>query len=165
MKKIAVVLAVLVSVGTLGAQAPQTPPVTPTKFVHYPATELKAYVAAVKSGGKPTFQRVNRGDHEFQSIGHRNKSSAPEMHANWADLYYFLDGEVTLHYGGKLEGAKETQAGSGEWRGGTIVGGTRQKLVAGDVASAPAGTPHQWEVENGKTVTYMTVKILKQPGH
>jgi hypothetical protein len=39
---------------------------------------------------------------------------------------------------------------------------TRQKLVAGDVASAPAGVPHFWEVENGKSVTYMTVKLGKK---
>ena len=48
-------------------------------------------------------------------------------------------------------------------RGGEIVGNvTRQKLVAGDVASAPAGVPHFWEVENGKSVTYLTVKLGKK---
>jgi uncharacterized RmlC-like cupin family protein len=85
------------------------------------------------------------------------------MHKNWADLYYVLDGEVTIRYGDRLEGGKE--GADGEVRGGEIVGNVqRQKLVAGDVASAPAGIPHFWEVEPGKTVTYMTVKIGKKHG-
>ena len=37
------------------------------------------------------------------------------------------------------------------------------RLAAGDIASSAAGVPHWWEVEPGKTVTYMTVKSLKQP--
>ena len=76
------------------------------------------------------------------------------MHNNWADLYYVLDGEVTIRYGDRLEGGKERNLGWGEFGGGEIVGNVkRQKLVAGDVASSPAGVPHFWEVEPGKSVT------------
>jgi uncharacterized RmlC-like cupin family protein len=138
------------------------PEVTPTKFVHYKAADLKQLVSALKKGEPIKFPRVHRGDHDFQGISHRAKSSeSAELHQNWADLYFVLDGEVTIRYGDRLEGGKET--GPGEIRGGEIVGNvTRQKLVAGDVASAPAGIPHFWEVEPGKTVTYMTVKLGKK---
>jgi uncharacterized RmlC-like cupin family protein len=137
-------------------------PITPTKFVHYKAAELKGYVDALKRGETIKFPGVHRGDHQFQNISHRNKSSAgAELHNNWADLYYVLDGEVTIRYGDRLEGGKE--GADGEVRGGEIVGNVqRQKLVAGDVASAPAGVPHFWEVENGKSVTYLTVKLGKK---
>ena len=37
------------------------------------------------------------------------------------------------------------------------------RLSACYIASSAAGVPHWWEVEPGKTVTYMTVKVLKQP--
>ena len=75
--------------------------------------------------------------------------------------YYVLDGEVTIRYGDKLEGGKE--GADGEVRGGEIVGNVvPEKLVAGDVASAPAGVPHFWEVEPGKSVTYLTVKLGKK---
>jgi len=105
---------------------------------------------------------VHRGDHQFQNISHRAKSSAgPELHNNWADLYFVLDGEVTIRYGDRLEGGKAGE--DGEVRGGEIVGNvTRQKLAAGDIASAPAGVPHFWEVEPGKSVTYLTVKLAKK---
>ena len=42
MKLILSTVAVMCSLGALAAQAPQAPPVTPMKFAHYPATELKA---------------------------------------------------------------------------------------------------------------------------
>jgi mannose-6-phosphate isomerase-like protein (cupin superfamily) len=89
------------------------------------------------------------------------RSAAPEMHKNWTDVYYVLDGEVTVRYGDSLEGGKEGV--DGNVNGGEIVGNVkRQKLVAGDVASSPAGIPHFYEVEPGKTVTYMTVKVGHQ---
>ncbi len=116
--------------------------------MHYKAADLKTHVDTLKRGETIKFPSVHRGDHQFQNISHRAKSSAnAELHKNWADLYYVLDGEVTIRYGDRLEGGKE--GADGEVRGGEIVGNvTRQKLVAGDVASAPAGVPHFWEVEN-----------------
>ena len=94
------------------------------------------------------------------AIAPRSSASA-ELHKNWADLYYVLDGEVTIRYGDRLEGGKE--GADGEVRGGEIVGNVvREKLAAGDVASAPAGVPHFWEVEPGKSVTYLTVKLGKK---
>ena len=135
---------------------------TPTQFVHYKAADLKAFVETLKKGETIKFPSVHRGDHQFQNISHRAKSSAgAELHKNWADLYFVLDGEVTIRYGDRLEGGKE--AADGEVRGGEIVGNvTRQKLAAGDIASAPAGVPHFWEVEPGKSVTYLTVKLGKK---
>ncbi len=161
--KIAAAAAVLVT-GLAGAQAPQPPPVTPTKFVHYPASELSPLANTLKGGGQIKFNRVHRGDHDFQGMSFRAKSAgAPELHNNWADVYYILDGEVNHHTGGTLEGGTERTPGSGEFGGGKIVGATSVRLAAGDIASSAAGVPHWWEVEPGKTVTYMTVKVLKQP--
>jgi len=156
--------AVVFSVAMATAQAPQPPPVTPLKFAYYPATEIKALANTLKSGGQIKFNRLHRGDHDFQGMSFRAKSAgAPEMHNNWADLYYIIDGEVLHHTGGTLEGGTERNPGSGEFGGGKIVGAKVVRLAAGDIASSAAGQPHWWEVEPGKTVTYMTVKILKQP--
>ena len=165
MTKILVVASALVfCVAMATAQAPQPPPVTPMKFAYYPATDLKALANTVKGGGQIKFNRLNRGDHDFQSFNFRAKSTAaPELHNNWADLYYIVDGEVLHHTGGTLEGGPERNPGSGEFGGGKIVGARVVRLAAGDIASSAAGQPHWWEVEPGKTVTYMTVKILKQP--
>jgi quercetin dioxygenase-like cupin family protein/beta-galactosidase beta subunit len=146
------------------AQAPQPPPVTPMKFAYYPASDIKALATTLKGGGTITFPRLHRGDHDFQGMSFRPKSAgAPELHNNWADLYYIIDGEVLHHTGGTLEGGTERNPGSGEFGGGKLVGARAVRLGAGDIASSAAGQPHWWEIEPGKTVTYMTVKILKQP--
>src|ERR687898_293234 len=162
MKPLVSASALLFCVTIATAQGPQPLPVTPTKFAHYTAADLTALANTLKGGGQIKFPGLHRGDHHFQGMRFRAKSAGgPEMHNNWADLYYILDGEVAIRYGDRLEGGKEGV--DGEVRGGEIVGNvTRQKLAAGDVASAPAGVPHFWEVEPGKSVTYLTVKIGKK---
>ena len=165
MKNIMLGLTAVLCFGVVAAQGPQAPPVTPTKFAYYPATELKTLANTLKGGGQIKFPRLHRGDHDFQGMSFRAKSAGgPEMHNNWTDLYYILDGEVLHHTGGTLEGGTERNPGSGEFGGGKIVGAKAVRLSAGDIASSYAGVPHWWEVEPGKTVTYMTVKILRQPG-
>ncbi|HUP41506.1 MAG TPA: hypothetical protein VM115_15380 [Vicinamibacterales bacterium] len=168
MKQLLVVASTLAFyISLANAQAPQPaqpPPITPMKFAYYPASDIKALNATVKSGGTIKFNRLNRGDHDFQSFNFRAKSTAaPELHNNYADVYYIVDGEVLHHTGGTLEGGTERNPGSGEFGGGKIVGAKVVRLAAGDIASSAAGQPHWWEVEPGKTVTYMTVKVLKQP--
>ena len=153
--------AVVFCVALATAQAPQPPPVTPMKFAYYPAADIKALNNTVKGGGQIKFNRLNRGDHDFQSFNFRAKSTAaPELHNNWADLYYIVDGEVLLTPG-TLEGGTE-RTWHGEF-GAERSPAPGRALAAGDIASSAAGVPHFWEVEPGKTVTYMTVKILKQP--
>ena len=164
MRILVVASGLLLCVAMATAQAPQAPPVTPMKFAYYPATDLKALATTLKGGGQIKFNRLHRGDHDFQGMSFRAKSAGgPEMHNNWADLYYILEGEVLHHTGGTLEGGTERNPGSGEFGGGKIVGAKVARLAAGDIASSAAGVPHWWEVEPDKTVTYMTVKILKQP--
>ncbi|MEO5742587.1 MAG: hypothetical protein ABIS29_18530 [Vicinamibacterales bacterium] len=163
-KALVAVSAVVFYVAIATAQAPQPPPVTPLKFAYYPAADLRALASTLKSGGQIKFNRLHRGDHDFQGMSYRAKSAGgPEMHNNWADVYYIIDGEVLHHTGGTLEGGTERNPGSGEFGGGKIVGAKVVRLAAGDIASSAAGVPHYWEVEPGKTVTYMTVKVLKQP--
>ena len=48
-------------------------------FVHYPASALKTNVAILKLGGKLAkpfgeYDRINRGDHDFQGMNFRNKT-------------------------------------------------------------------------------------------
>ncbi|MDA0204283.1 MAG: cupin domain-containing protein [Acidobacteria bacterium] len=147
----------VVSLAVGQAQRP-APPLEPNKFGYWSGKAVRESVANLKAGERPAFEGLNRGEHNF-SLSHRDRSGAPEMHANWTDIYFIESGEGTLTYGGKLEGAEERRPG--EFGGGKIVGGKQQKLVAGDIASSPAGMPHQWLVEDGKTLTYVTVKVAK----
>jgi mannose-6-phosphate isomerase-like protein (cupin superfamily) len=150
-----------VSVGVASlaiAQGQRARNVEPNKFGYWSGSAMKASSASVKPGERPAFERLDRGEHNF-SLSYRDRSGSPELHADWTDIYIVQHGEATLVYGGKLEGAEERRPG--EFGGGKIVGGSQQKLVAGDIASSPAGMPHQFVLEDGKTFAYVTVKVAR----
>jgi mannose-6-phosphate isomerase-like protein (cupin superfamily) len=87
----------------------------------------------------------------------RSRNCVVEVHENFADLFYVLEGRATLVTGGMVAGAKTIAPG--EMRGVSIEGGSSQELRAGDVAHVPAGLPHQMLVSGDKTVTCLVVKI------
>jgi mannose-6-phosphate isomerase-like protein (cupin superfamily) len=91
----------------------------------------------------------------------RSRDSQAELHENFADIFYVLEGRAILLTGGALTRA-ETIA-PGEMRAASIDGGTRQELRAGDVAHVPAGLPHQMLVSGDKSVTCLVVKIQENP--
>jgi mannose-6-phosphate isomerase-like protein (cupin superfamily) len=80
-----------------------------------------------------------------------------EIHENFADVFYVLDGWATLVTGGTVAGARLIKPG--ETRGTSIEGGARQELRAGDVAHVPAGLPHQMLVAGEQTVTCLVMKV------
>ena len=148
----------------LSAAAAQLP--AQEGFVYWPGGKLKGYSSALKAkaaadkkGAVATEQLGNKGNFTFM-VARRDQNGEPEVHANWNDIFIAQDGEATLLYGGKVEGGRETQPG--ETRGGKIVGGTAQKLAAGDMAVIPAGMPHQTNVDAGKSFTYMVIKVEKK---
>jgi len=65
-------------------------------------------------------------------------------------------GTATLLVGGTYVNG-ETVAPH-EKRNGTIQGGVRQKLAAGDVVRIPAKVPHQVLLDSGHDFTYLVVK-------
>jgi len=92
-------------------------------------------------------------------LSFRNRDGQAEVHENFADLFYVLEGRATLVTGGKVTGAKTVAPG--EMRGDAIEGGSRQELRPGDLAHVPAGLPHQMLVASDKTVTCFVLKIAK----
>jgi uncharacterized RmlC-like cupin family protein len=94
-------------------------------------------------------------------LSFRSRDGEAEMHENFADVFYVLDGRATLLTGGTMAGARAT--GPGEVRGSAIEGSIRQELRAGDVAHVPAGVPHQMLVAGEKTITCLVVKVQENP--
>lgn len=90
-------------------------------------------------------------------LSFRARDGVAEVHENFADVFYVLDGFATLVTGGTVAGA--ASSGPGEIRGSSIVGGVRQQLRAGDVVHVPAGQPHQMLVAGEKTVTCLVLKV------
>jgi mannose-6-phosphate isomerase-like protein (cupin superfamily) len=93
-------------------------------------------------------------------LSFRSRDGEAEVHENFADVFYVLDGRATLVTGGTVAGARLTKPG--ETRGTSIEGGARQELRAGDVAHVPAGLSHQMLVAGEHTVTCLVMKVQEK---
>jgi uncharacterized RmlC-like cupin family protein len=90
----------------------------------------------------------------------RHRDGQAEVHENFADLFYVLDGRATLLSGGAVVGAVEVSAG--ETRGVALEGSVRQELRSGDLAHVPAGVPHQMLVSSENAFTALVLKIQEK---
>lgn len=102
-------------------------------------------------------ETLEKYPHHYTMLAFRRRDGGGELHQNYADLFYIVDGHATVMTGGEVVDPKPS--GPGEIRGTSTTGGTPQELKAGDVVHIPAGTPHQMLVASGDTVTYFVVKI------
>ena len=118
------------------------------------AQHLKQLAAQGDGSASETLDKYPR---HFTMLAFRNRSGGGELHQNYADLFYILDGNATIVSGGQVEDPKTTAPG--EIRGTAVAGGTKQEVAAGDVVHIPAGVPHQMLLPQGGTVTYFVVKI------
>jgi mannose-6-phosphate isomerase-like protein (cupin superfamily) len=153
--------------GILGvalAQQTQTPPVPQLEgFVHW---NLPQYVEIHKNrqvSGTPkvSVERLGTRNGYISYYCERRLEGEypPESHLNADEIVYIIDGEATLAYGGVQEGGTDR---GGTIFGGKIVGGKTQKVHAGDMVSYPAGTPHQWIVDNPqKPETHIAIQTRK----
>jgi mannose-6-phosphate isomerase-like protein (cupin superfamily) len=105
-------------------------------------------------------ETLEKYPHHYTMLAFRNRNGGGELHENYADLFYILDGQATVATGGEL--AERHTTAPGEVRGSAVNGGSRHDVKAGDVVHIPAGTPHQMLVPEGKTVTYFVVKIQEK---
>jgi uncharacterized RmlC-like cupin family protein len=99
------------------------------------------------------------GNHST-AIWTRARSGKAELHKAKTDLIVVTDGEATLLYGGSIPDAKATSAV--ETRGSSISGGVSRKIGPGDIIRIPAGTPHQFILAKGRTLSYFAIKIARQ---
>jgi mannose-6-phosphate isomerase-like protein (cupin superfamily) len=87
----------------------------------------------------------------------RTKSGGAEMHRDWNDMFFVVDGEASEMTGGNIVGGKETTPG--ETRGSAVEDGTPTPMKKGDVIHISPNTPHQTVLAPGKTFTYYVVKV------
>jgi mannose-6-phosphate isomerase-like protein (cupin superfamily) len=111
-------------------------------------------LAAAKGSASETLEKY---PHHFTMLAFRNRSGGGEVHQNFADVFYILDGHASVITGGEVVEPKTT--GPGETLGTAVKGGTLQEVKVGDVVHIPAGMPHQMMVPDGETITYFVVKV------
>jgi mannose-6-phosphate isomerase-like protein (cupin superfamily) len=98
------------------------------------------------------------GSHSI-SLVRRARSGEAELHKTKADLMVIEEGSATLLVGGSIPDGHVTLPN--EIRGKTIQGGELRKVSPGDIIRIPAGTPHQFLLEPGRTVAYFAVKLAR----
>ncbi|MGA9584351.1 MAG: hypothetical protein WBQ95_03430 [Terracidiphilus sp.] len=118
------------------------------------AKHLKELAAKGDGSASETLENY---PHHYTMLAYRQHSGGGELHQNFADIFFILDGHATAVTGGKLVDEKTTAPD--EIRGKSVDGGSSQALKAGDVVHIPAGTPHQMLVADGESVTYFVVKV------
>ncbi|MGA7245571.1 MAG: AraC family ligand binding domain-containing protein [Terracidiphilus sp.] len=111
---------------------------------------------AAKGEGSAS-ETLEKYPHHYTMLAYRQHSGGGELHQNFADIFYILDGHAAVLTGGSLVEQKTT--GPGEIRGKSVDGGSRQEVRAGDVVHIPAGMPHQMLVSDGESITYFVVKV------
>jgi mannose-6-phosphate isomerase-like protein (cupin superfamily) len=142
----------LLSLGA-AAQTAKTEVWSPAQLLER-ARHLKQLAA---QGDGSASEILEKYPHHYTMLAFRNRNGGGELHQNYADLFYILDGGATLMTGGELVDPKTIA--SGEIRGASVKGGVGQEVKAGDVVHIPADTPHQMLVPDGSTVTYFVVKV------
>ena len=129
---------------------------TPTQLLDR-AQHLRQQAAQDDGSASETLEKY---PHHYTMLAFRNRNGGGELHENYADLFYVLDGQATVVTGGSL--VDRHSAGPGEVRGSSVSGGSRQDVKAGDLVHIPAGMAHQMLVPEGSTVTYFVVKIQEK---
>ena len=154
-KTVVKLLASVLLVGAMGAHA-QT-----MKSDHWSTAQLleraKHLQELAAKGDGSASETLEKYPHHYTMLAFRQSGGGGELHQNFADIFFILDGHATVVTGGKIVDEKST--GPGEIRGKSVDGGTRQDVKAGDVIHIPASMPHQTLVAPGDTVTYFVVKV------
>ena len=134
----------------------------PEGFQHWTAASLKDLEQTLKSEADASAHHMSvRALGDFPQdkfmLSRRQTDGMPEWHENQADVFFVQSGSATLVVGGTLVGAENTEPH--EKRNGTIQGGVRQKLSAGDVVRIPPQVPHQILLDGSPEFTYFVVKV------
>jgi mannose-6-phosphate isomerase-like protein (cupin superfamily) len=135
------------------AQTPAMKKVEKGKATYFgPADLARAFT-------KPT-ALINQPGLNFRaSTGWRDKPGQVEVHENWTDVIYVMDGAATFVTGGRMIDGKTTAPG--EIRGDNVEGGQTDHVEKGSLLIVPAGVPHWLKSVESPLVDYV-VKVPKQ---
>ncbi len=134
----------------------------PEGFEHWTADSLKQIdqtlkVEAGKNAHHVAVQRLGDFPNDLFMLSRREADGIVEWHETQADIFFVQSGSATLVVGGTLVGGETVEPH--EKRNGTIQGGIRRKLSAGDVVRIAPKVPHQILLDGAQNFTYFVVKV------
>ncbi len=135
---------------------------SPEGFEHWTSATLgeAEKTLSAKAATDPhrvALQQLATFNNEYFLLSNRQGDGSVEWHEMEADVFVVQSGTATLVVGGTQVGGETTAPH--EKRGGTIEGGVRQKLSAGDIVRIPARAPHQLLVQTGQEFAYLVIKV------
>ena len=159
--RVALALAFTLSVGPTSVALAQNPPAS---VPHSNAVQIFTPKDIAAKGdslpaGASAFKWLVQWDGLSSMVSRRDSSGVPERHEQFGDIFVVQRGHARLVSGGSTEGDRSVSAG--EWRGGTIHGGTEAELHPGDIVVIPAGVPHQVILPQGERFHYFVFKVAK----
>jgi mannose-6-phosphate isomerase-like protein (cupin superfamily) len=101
-------------------------------------------------------QLADYGNESFLLV-HRESDGQVEWHETQVDIFFVQSGSATLLVGGTLVNGETV--GPHEKRNGSIQGGVRRKISAGDVIRIPPRVPHQLLLDGSHEFNYLVVKV------
>ncbi len=132
----------------------------PAGFVHWKASDLKAYgakLAPKMDAKKAAAETVAKFGNHLTMVAHREGSGEAEVHDTQADFFIVQSGEATLVHGGQVQDARTTAPG--EIRGPSIKGGEKTHIGPGDIIHIPAKQAHQLLLAPGVKFDYAVIKV------
>jgi hypothetical protein len=130
-----------------------------TSTEYYSAQSLLAIESALAKSGNPT-KTFGRHKTFWYVAADRTVSGSVEVHDSWIDVTFVQGGNARLITGGTVTGSHLQSPG--EHRGGAISGGTTRTIATGDMIVIPAHVPHQYQITNGQSLRYLTIKVAAE---
>jgi mannose-6-phosphate isomerase-like protein (cupin superfamily) len=134
----------------------------PEGFEHWTADSLRQIdqtlkVEAGKNAHHVAVQRLGDFPNDLFMLSRREADGIVEWHETQADIFFVQSGSATLLVGGTMVGGETVEPH--EKRNGSIQGGIRRKLAAGDVVRIAPKVPHQLLLDGAQNFTYFVVKV------
>jgi mannose-6-phosphate isomerase-like protein (cupin superfamily) len=110
-------------------------------------------------GGRPGLYTVRLSSKSENPVFGIRRTAAgdAEVHAEFTDVWYVIEGAATVVTGGSVVGGASTTPG--EILGQSIKGGSSRTMRKGEFAVIPAGIPHWVSGVEGKEFVYIVVKM------
>jgi mannose-6-phosphate isomerase-like protein (cupin superfamily) len=151
------ILALVGMLGVMGAMAQEGAGVNRSSAEALAAKAKTQMETARTSASGAESTKLETYPSSYTMLAVRTKSGGAEIHANWDDYLFVIDGSGTVMTGGTAVDAKSGD--DGEVRGTRIEGGAPTPMHKGDVIHISAKVPHQVVLAPGETVTYYVVKV------
>src|ERR1700722_19049878 len=121
------------------------------------AQELKAKAQGPEGAAS---SKLSEYPTSFTMIAFRGKNRGAEVHENYADFFFVVQGSAKLLSGGTVQDGKSVSAG--EIRGKSVLNGVETALNQGDIVHIPATVPHQLLLPEGGTFLYFVIKVKEK---